>query len=77
MSAYKLRVFVAGREIGFVRRVEGRAAVEFVVATRALRATKFDVAEIGVAMTAFEGPESPSSKPTASAPRVTFQPVAC
>lgn len=67
---YRLRVHIAGREVGYLKRVEGRDAVEFVVVSRDMRATRFATAELGLAMASFEGPDRPSSK--APMPKVTF-----
>lgn len=71
---YRVRVHVAGREVGYLKRVVDKDAVEYVVVSRDLRATRFDTVELGLAMSRFEGPDRPHSK--ALMPKVTFGLVA-
>lgn len=70
MMLYRLRVHIAGREVGYLKRVVDGSRVEHVVVSRDIRATRFSEVELGMAMAGFEGPDRPTSK--APLPKVTF-----
>lgn len=77
--AYKLRVYVNHRPVGFARSIEDGGKYDTLLTPRVAQATKFDDGSadpmIALAMTRFKNPERETAK--GAEPKVTFELIRC